>query len=139
MSSEIPLQIIDFNHRTFTGNVQSVTVPSLTGYLTILPHHIPLVTVISHGEITIRHIGKEEEYLAVSGGFLVVGKNQITILADSAEHSHALDEQKVLEAKTKAETMIKERKFSDDRSYADAVSLLEQSLNQLKILRKRKK
>ena len=138
-TKEIPLQIVDFNHRTFAGNVASVSVPSIKGYLTILPHHIPLVTPLGHGEITIRHTDGKEEFLAVSGGFLVITTTQITIMADSAEHTHELDEQKIMEAKTKAEQMLKEKQFADDRGYADAVSALERSLNQLKILRKRKK
>jgi len=139
MALETPLQIIDFNHRSFGGNVQSVTVPSINGYLTILPHHIPLVTPLGHGEIKIVHSGGTEEFLAVSGGFLVVMKKQITILADSAEHTHEMNEQKIMEAKERAEQALKNKQFADDRSYADAVALLERSINQLKILKKRRR
>jgi len=137
--SEIKLDIIDFNRCTFSGPVQSVTVPGVDGELTILPNHIPFVTPLKAGEVVIRDKDNKETYLAVGGGFLTVDFKKITLLVDSAEHVHELDEKKIQEAKARAEKLLQEKKFESDRAFADATALLDRSLVQLKVLQKRKK
>ena len=125
--------------RVFDGNAVSITVPGIEGEITILPHHIPLITPLKAGEIKIREEGGNEKFLAIGNGFLMVESDKVSILADTADLLDELTEEKILEAKQRAENALKERKFADDRSFADATALLEQSIAQLKVLKKRKK
>lgn len=121
----------------FSAPVNSVTVPGTDGELTLLPNHIPLVTPLKAGEIIIRQ-GDKETYVAISSGFLTVEPTRITILADAADLLEELDEKKIEEAKAKAEKLLTEKQFADDRSFADAAAMLERSIAQLKIVRKRR-
>jgi len=135
----LSLEIISMYRKVFAGNAVAITVPGVEGELTILPHHIPLITPLKAGEIKIREEGGNEKFLAIGNGFLMVENDKVSILADSADLLDELTEEKILEAKKRAETALRERKFSDDRSFADATALLEQSIAQLKVLKRRKK
>jgi F-type H+-transporting ATPase subunit epsilon len=137
--SQISLEIISMDRHVFDGDVASITVPGKDGELTILPHHIPLVTPLKAGEIAIKEMNGGAQYLAVGSGFLIVAQDKVTILADNADLLDELTEEKILEAKERAENALKDKKFEDDRSFADASALLEQSIAQLKVLKKRKK
>lgn len=132
------LSIISLSRPVFSGKIRSVTVPGVEGVLTILPHHIPLMTPLKAGEIVIRHEDGKEEYLAIDSGFFIVDPKKITILAESADRLEELDEQKIAEAKERAEKLLADRKFADNRAFADATALLERSIAQLKIIRKRR-
>ena len=78
------LEIITAERRVYSDDVDLVIAPGLEGQLGILPHHAPLMSSLQPGELIIRKDG-EETYLAVSGGFLEVLENQVTVLADAAE------------------------------------------------------
>ena len=135
----IQLDIISLTRPVFTGKITSVTVPGFEGELTILPGHVPLISPLKAGEVTIRHEEDEEKYVAISSGFLVVDPNHLTILADSADFLEELDEKKVEELRERAERLLEEKKFSDDRAHADAAALLEKSIAQLRLIKRRKK
>jgi F-type H+-transporting ATPase subunit epsilon len=91
------LEIITAEQEIYADDVDVVVVPGLEGQLGILPHHAPLMTMLQPGELTIKKDG-ESTYLAVSSGFLEVLGNKVTILADAAEHSEAIDEERALAA-----------------------------------------
>jgi F-type H+-transporting ATPase subunit epsilon len=137
--SHLFLEIISMYRQVFNGKVVSITAPGIEGEITILPHHIPLITPLKAGEIKIKEEGGTEKFLAIGNGFLMVEGNKVSILADSADLLDELTEEKILEAKKRAEIALTEKKFADDRSFADATALLEQSIAQLKVLKKRKK
>jgi F-type H+-transporting ATPase subunit epsilon len=115
----------------------SVTLPTAAGEITILPNHIPLVSVLRPGEIVVRH-GAHEEYLSASTGFLEVHGNTITILADTAETVESLVEEEIVKAKERAEALLKEKRDASDVSYAQAAAVLERELARLKVYRKRR-
>lgn len=64
----------------FSGEADSVTVPAADGVMTILTHHMPLITTLKAGMIIVKHKeGKPEEF-AITSGFLEVGKTETVIL-----------------------------------------------------------
>ena len=87
----------------------------------ILPHHAPLMTALQPGELLIRKDG-EETYLAVTGGFLEVIGNTVTILADACERSDEIDEQRAQEAIDRARERL-ERQDIDIQLEQVAVSM----------------
>lgn len=135
MDKNFQLEIISLTHPSFSEKVTSVTVPSIDGELTLMAHHIPLITLLKAGEITLRQ-GDREAFFAISSGFLVVDPNHVSILADSVEKLEELNEEKIRIAKENAEKLLTEKKFSDDRSFADVTATLEKSLAHLHILKK---
>ena len=87
------LEIITAERVVYSDDVDVVVAPGIEGELGILPHHAPLMSSLQPGELIIRKDG-EETYLAVSGGFLEVLDNQVTVLADAAERSDEIDEER---------------------------------------------
>lgn len=87
----------------FKQEVLQVTVPTQAGEITVLPDHIPLVSIIKPGILEIKTIDQETEIIAVSGGFIEVMLGKIVVLADTAERASELDESRVEEARQRAE------------------------------------
>ncbi len=102
------LEIITAEREVYADDVDVVVVPGLEGQLGILPHHAPLMTMLQPGELTIRKDG-ESTYLAVSAGFVEVLGNKVTILADAAERSEAIDEDRALAAMEVAQERLANR------------------------------
>ncbi len=120
--------------QVYDGQVESLSIPTTSGQITVLPHHIPLSTVIQAGEMIIRQGDKAEPY-AVSGGFAEVQPNKVVILADTAEHITEIDEQKAEEAIARAKKM-QETINRDQSDYTQIMSKLERDLNRLNVVRK---
>lgn len=102
------LEIITAERRVYSDDVDLVVAPGLDGQLGILPHHAPLMSSLQPGELIIRKDG-EETYLAVSGGFLEVLDNQVTVLADAAERSDEIDEERAQAAMERASQGMADR------------------------------
>ena len=85
------LEIITAERQVFAEEVDMLIAPGIDGQLGILPQHAPLMTVLQPGELTIRK-GGADSYLAVTGGFLEVLANRVSILADACERSDEIDE-----------------------------------------------
>lgn len=64
----------------FSGEADSVTVPGASGELTILAHHMPIITTLVAGKITVKHGEEKPEEFMIDSGFLEVGKDETVIL-----------------------------------------------------------
>lgn len=105
-----------------------VTVPTTSGEITILPDHIPLVSVLRSGVIEVKRADNIVEIMSVSGGFIEVLKDKIVILADTAERAEELDEKRIKEARTRAEEIKKNAKAADDVDFTAVAAKLEKEL-----------
>lgn len=64
----------------FSGEADSVTVPGSGGELTILAHHMPIITTLVAGKITVKKGEGNPEEFTIDSGFLEVGKDETVIL-----------------------------------------------------------
>lgn len=99
------LEIITAEQQVYGDEVDMVIAPGVDGQLGILPHHAPLMTMLQPGELTIRKDGSDA-YLGVTGGFLEVLGNRVTVLADAAERSEEIDEERAQEAMQRAQERV---------------------------------
>lgn len=113
-----------------------VTVPTTTGEITVLPGHVPLFTRLTEGEIEIRQ-DAEVTYVGITGGFLELSHNAVTILADFAVKSDTVVAAKAEEAKHKAEEAMRAKK--ETTGFLMAEQDLKKSILQLKIAGRAKK
>jgi len=95
------LEIITAEQQLYADEVEMVVAPGADGQLGILPHHAPLMTMLQPGELLIRKDGTDT-YLVVTGGFMEVIGNKVTILADAAERSEEIDEARAVTAMERA-------------------------------------
>ncbi len=99
------LEIITAESQVYSEEVDMVVAPGADGQLGVLPHHAPLMTMLQPGEILIRKDGADT-FLAVTGGFMEVIGNKVTILADAAEYSEEIDEARAQEAVRRAQERL---------------------------------
>ena len=132
--AELQLIITTPERIVYQDTVDSVTLPTVDGEITVLPHHIPLVSVLKAGELVFRK-GNEEHPYAIGGGFVEVDGKKLNVLADTAEHVEEIDEQKAEEARQRAEA-LKHEKRDDAEEYAAISAKLERDLVRLKVARK---
>jgi F-type H+-transporting ATPase subunit epsilon len=136
MTNKIKFKIVTPERTVFESEIDQVTIPTQEGEITVLPEHIPLIAMLAPGELDIRK-GGEDIVMAVSGGMLEVRKNEITVLADTAERAEEIDLARAEEARAKAEKIKEERVRMDDVEYAAAVAaLLERNLARIRVARK---
>jgi len=132
----IHFELITPERVLFREDVDAVTLPTVEGEITILPHHIPLVAKLVAGIARLKR-GDVTEEVAVSSGFIDVRDGaHVRVLADTAERGHELDVAAIEEAKKRAEKVMKEAVRSDDVSYAAAAALLERELARYTVARK---
>ena len=84
MADKIQLEVVTPERRVLAETVDMVTVPGLGGELGILPGHTSLVSELQTGVLTYVQDGKSTS-LQVSGGFVEVRDDQVSVLADTAE------------------------------------------------------
>lgn len=99
------LEIATAERVVYSEDVEILVAPGMDGQLGILPNHAPLLTALQPGEIRVVREG-EESYMAVSGGFLEVMANRVTILADTAERAEEIDIERAEEAMQRAQERI---------------------------------
>ncbi len=124
----IQFEIVTPERTVLKEEVLQITVPTTTGEITILPDHIPLVSVLQPGVIEVKRPGNIQEIMSVSGGFIEVMKDKVVILADTAERADELDEERIKAAHQRAEELKKNAKFVDDVQFADVTAKLEKEL-----------
>jgi F-type H+-transporting ATPase subunit epsilon len=133
------IKIVTPERVVFEGEAESLSVMTETGEITVLPGHIPLVTMLRPGEMRYSK-GGEENLLAVSTGFLEVRPgNQIIVLADTAERVEELELEKIEKAREAARKILEEKRAVDDISAAAATAALERELARYRVAMKRKK
>jgi len=116
-----------------------VTVPTTSGEITILPDHIPLVSILQPGVIEVKRLDNVVEIMSVSGGFIEVLKDRVVVLADTAERAEELDEERIIEAQKRAEELKKSAKAADNIEFAEVSARLEKELARLRAVNKWRK
>jgi F-type H+-transporting ATPase subunit epsilon len=118
-----------------SDDVDQVNAPTKEGRVGILPRHMPLLTVLTEGELSIIKGGVRTEF-AVFGGFMEVLPDRVTILADACDRSDEIDLERAEEAKRRAEERLASRKSNQDMALAEAD--LRRALMQIKMAKVRK-
>jgi F-type H+-transporting ATPase subunit epsilon len=135
MSSTMQVLVATAEREVYRGEADFLVAPGAAGELGILPRHTPLLSALAVGELRITH-GEEVDEVFVSGGFIEVQPDMITILSDSAERAHDIDEAAAREAERKAQEALADRK--EDIDYAKAEAELAMMTARLIWLRKKK-
>src|SRR5512136_3018233 len=135
MSDTLRLEIVTPEATAYSEDVEMVTLPGLEGQMGVFPQHVPLMTQMVPGEITVRKDG-DDYFLAVGEGLIEITGDHVAVLTDMALASEKIDEAKVEEARQRAEARLHE-KLSDEE-VASTNAALARSLAQLKVKRRRR-
>src|SRR6266851_7371045 len=124
------VEVVTAERELYRGEADLVSAPGAEGRLGILPRHAALLTTLASGELTIKLAGAEEP-LFVSGGFLEVSNNAVTVLADTAEHAEEIDQARAEEARSRAQERVEQA--TSDVERADMLGALERAINRIKV------
>jgi F-type H+-transporting ATPase subunit epsilon len=133
------LQVLTPNKEIFSKDIDELIVDTMDGEIGVLPNHIQLITRIKPCEMIIK-IKDKKHYFAITGGFLEVDKNKLTIIADYAIHSDDIITEKAIQAKKRAEEVLKNAKEGiSEKDFAIAQSDLRRSLLELHVANRRRR
>lgn len=129
MAKTYHAQLLTPEGSRFDGDVVSVRVPGSNGNFQMLHNHAPIVSSLGIGKITIKQEGENELNFAVSGGFVEMSENHLTILAEKAEKSTDID----VEEAASLRDEIKEKRDSMTYSTKEVETELAVAENRLRI------
>ena len=130
------LEIITPEKVVYKDEVEEIVVPTINGEIAILPNHVGLLTQVTPGELIIKK-GSSQQYLAITGGFLEVADNKISILADYAIKAQDIEIAKAQEAKKRAEKLMEEKTSDNDLKIAQGEMI--KAILELKVATKHKR
>jgi F-type H+-transporting ATPase subunit epsilon len=133
MANTLKLEIVTPDAKTFSDDVDMVTLPGAEGEMGIYPMHVPLMTQIVAGEVMVRKNGRDS-YLAVGEGFAEITGDRVAVLTDMAIMADNIDEVKAEEARRRAEARLAEK--LDDEQLGMVNAALAHSIAQLKVKRR---
>jgi F-type H+-transporting ATPase subunit epsilon len=130
------LEIITPEKVIYKDEVNEVVVPTVNGEIAILPNHINLLTQVNPGELIIKK-GDAKAYMAITGGFLEVQNNKISILAEYAVKAQDIEVARAIEAKKRAEKVMSEKSTDNELRIAQAEMI--KAILELRVATKHKK
>src|SRR5690606_10168694 len=128
----LTVSVVTPDGQVLEDEYERVSCKAETGELGILPGHIPLVAPLAISALRLKR-NNEEHLVAVSGGFIEVRPDKVTVLAPSAERAEDIDVERALAAKERAEKRLAEQKDIDK---VRAEAALQRALNRLEIARR---
>jgi F-type H+-transporting ATPase subunit epsilon len=134
MAGSLKLEIVTPDAKTYSEEVEMVTLPGVEGEMGIFPMHVPLMTQVVAGEVVARKNGRDT-FLAIGDGFVEITGDRVAILTDMAIRVENIDEAKAEDARRRAEARLAEQ--IDDAEAATVSASLAHSLAQLKVKRRR--
>src|SRR2546423_13731192 len=113
------VEVVTAERELYNGEANLVSAPGSEGRLGILPRHAALLTTLAPGDLRIELNGAEEP-LFISGGFLEVSDDNVTVLADTAEHAEEIDQARAEEARRRAQERLAQAQSNVERAELQA-------------------
>jgi F-type H+-transporting ATPase subunit epsilon len=135
MAATFKLEIVTPEAKTYSEEVEMVTLPGVEGEMGIYPQHVPLLTQIVPGEIVVRKDG-QDHFLAVGEGFAEITGDHIAIMTDMAIAAEQIDEAQAEEARRRAEARLAEKLSDEEATMVSAA--LANSVAQLRVKRRQR-
>jgi F-type H+-transporting ATPase subunit epsilon len=142
MPKQFTLEIITLEGLKLEQVVYQVVIPTTNGVIGVLAEHMPLLTVLKTGIMSLYpHASLDDdtaEHIAVMGGFADISGKHVRIMTDNVEYSEEIDEAKAKLALENAKKM--QMNAQDQVAMSDAMSIIERESTRLKLasLRRRK-
>lgn len=132
MGSLLHLEVVSPEQVVISEDVNYVSLPGMNGELGILPEHLPLLAALKIGEMHYTQ-GTSTHYVFISGGFVELSDNTLTILTDAAERASNINTERALQAKRRAEARL--MKTTEDIDIARAQAAMQRAMIRLTISR----
>lgn len=131
------LDIVSAEKVLYSGEASMIYAITELGEVGIAPGHTQLLAALKPGDIRTTLQNGEERIFYVSGGFLEVQPQTVTVLSDTVIRVEDLDEEAILSAKQAAEAILQGQ--PEELEYAKAMTELAETAAQLQALAKLRK
>ncbi len=132
----IEFKIVTPDGIIYEDKVEKVTVPTTSGEITILPKHIPLVSVLKAGEL----VAYKEDHpvaMSVAGGVVEVqSEDKVYIMADTAERAEEIDVERAEAARQRAEEIMQQKENVDDVDFAKLQAVIDREMARIRVAKK---
>ena len=118
------VKVVTYQEKVLEQEADFLLVRTTEGDMGVLPNHSPFVAELAIGEMMIRLNGTEKSYF-VSGGFLEISNNNVTILADEAMASELIDLERARKEAEEAKAKLEKLKEEDIAWFALILNLPE--------------
>ena len=105
MADQLQLEVVTPERRLLSEQVNSVTVPGRGGELGILPGHAALISDLQTGVLSYNEDGTTFQLL-VSGGFVEVNDDRVSVLAEIAERPEEIDATRARDSRDQLEKQM---------------------------------
>lgn len=129
------LKVITPRKIVMDKQVNSVTVPTSDGEITVLPHHVHLFSLLVEGIVKIKKDGSEDD-LAIGGGYLETNGETVTVLVSRAYGQNEIDKNLTDKAVEQAKLILS--KSTDEKERAEAMTIIRRSVIDSKLMKRRK-
>lgn len=133
--NKLNLKIITPRKLALENDIIKITVPTVSGEITILPHHENLFSLLIEGVVKFTTVDDEEEYLAIGGGYLETDGTVVELLVTKAYGQDEIDKGKTEDAIAEARRDIKQSR--DKEQIREATANLRKSMVDMKLLKKK--
>jgi F-type H+-transporting ATPase subunit epsilon len=134
----IRCEIVSQDRLVFEGDADIVIVPGTLGEMGILPGHAPMLSTLDLGVIRVK-IDDQEEVFTVTGGFIEVQPDIVTIMADAAENVAEIDVSRAEEAMERANKLLSDDAPMDPETYLRIQAAFRRSSLRLKTVEQYRK
>ena len=131
MADQLQLEVVTPERRVLSEPVNSVTVPGRNGEMQLLPGHAALISELKTGVLSYTEDGTTFQ-LHVSGGFVEVSDNQVSVLAEIAERPEEIDAARARLAREHTEKELSAWSGSEE-DFEKARAKLERSMVRLQL------
>ena len=125
------LEVVTPERVAYSGLVASLQAPGSEGSFGVLAGHVPLLTSLQIGQLRFVEEGGSEVQMAISGGFVEVGREQVAVLAETAERIEEIDVERAESSRQRAEERLAQA-HDEEIDVARAQAALSRALNRLR-------
>ena len=135
MADQLQLEVVTPERRVLSESVNSVTVPGLGGEMQILPGHAALISELQTGVLAYNQDGTVFQ-LHVSGGFIEVNNDHVSVLAEIAERAEEIDAARARLAREHTEKQLSSWSGTEE-DFERARAKLDRSMVRLQLARQK--
>jgi len=118
MAKTFHAQLLTPNGSEFDGDIIGIKVPGSEGKFEMLYNHAPIISTLTYGKVEIHTADDKVLKFAVSGGFVEMNDNDVTLLAEEAIEAEKIDIGKAKEQLEKAKKALHDK--LNDRAVAES-------------------
>ncbi len=135
MSAAFSLSVVAPDRKVVETDVVSVVAPGTEGYLGVLAGHIPMIVALKPGLLEYKDTNSQDNFVAIDGGFMEIGSNQVIVLAEGAQLATEINIKQAEDELDEARKAL--RGESSTMSSEEASLAMERALNRIKAARNR--